>query len=54
MYVVKCKSNFSGFSSVCKEDGKVLKFEKQEDAEKYAEESRQLMGINYHYWVAEE
>lgn len=53
-YIVACKSRISGFESVCKDKkGNVLTFPTKEAAEKFAKESRDMMSINYHYWVEE-
>jgi hypothetical protein len=54
MIVVRCKSRFSGISSICKKDGEIIEFPNKEIAEQYAEKCRNLMGLNYHYWVSEE
>lgn len=53
MYIVACKSMISGFQSVCKDDNGIIKFETREAAEEYARKCRDLMSINYHYWVEE-
>lgn len=51
-YYVACKSNFSNIRSSCKdENGKVLYFASETEAKEYAEECRNRIGINYHYWV---
>lgn len=52
MYIVRCKSRISGTESICQKDGQILRFENKEEAEKYADECRDFMGMNYHYWVA--
>lgn len=54
LYIVACKSRFSGIQSVCKnENGEYIKFKTKEEAEDYARKRRDDMGSNYHYWVEE-
>lgn len=53
-YVVSCKSRISGCHSTCKdENGDILVFDNEQKAREYAKGMRDLMGINYHYWVKE-
>ena len=50
-YVIRCKSHISGRISVLHNNDKIQIFYDKEEAETKAKEMRDLMGINYHYWV---
>jgi len=50
-HIVMARSGFLGRPAPCRDDNGIKYFDTLAAAEEFAAESRESMGINYHYWA---